>query len=168
MPVEQRDSTAQIRAALIAIVALLFVGMIGYALFRAATPGGTPGVTPSDKSKYTAGDAERLAERIADAGPLLLSDVSGNGQKRPIYLAHTGDNPKEGWIAGDAHAPGAPPDCFLSWDADAQRLRSDCSASTFDDAGGYRVDDPAIVKYPTTVNEDGVLQVDMLNPLSSP
>lgn len=48
---------------------------------------------------FEAGDAERLAERIAkDHAPLLFPDASPN-QSRPIYLDHAGGPPTEGWVA---------------------------------------------------------------------
>ena len=136
MPIERRDSSAQLRAILIGVVALIFVATLGYATFRAASGDGQGVVTNpgSNNERFNAGDAERLADRIAEDGPVLHGDPSGN-QARPIYISHVGDDPEEGWYSFVAKPTDSPEDCFVNWDLDAETFTSDCSDDTFDRTG---------------------------------
>ncbi len=161
MPVEQRDSTAQLRAIAIAVVALAFAVLLGYATFRATSSNSAPSVTRADTGLFSVGDSKRLARQIEADGPLLLSDVSGKGQNRPVFVGHHGDDPATGWEAGDARPPGAAEDCFLEWKTDVGRLRAKCDTSAFDDGGGYEIQDARLRHYPVEVTDNGLVQINL-------
>lgn len=82
-------------------------------------------------------DTERMAEEIAERGPFLLPDASPN-RSLDIYIQHLGDDPREGWLAFLARAPGQDDrDCSLTWDGD--RFVDPCGEVTFPaDGSGLR------------------------------
>ncbi len=159
MPIERRTSRNQVTTVLIAVFSLVLVASIVYALIQLASGGKGLSFDLGD-DRFVAGNAERLARQASDA-PILLSDVSGNGQQRPIVLSHNGEDPKRGWVAFDARPPGAPDDCILQVDRATGELRfapadrDRCGNQTFPvDGSGFRT-------YKWTVNGDGELVVDL-------
>jgi len=165
MPIERRTSRSQVTTVLIAVFSLVLVGSVVYALIQLASGGKGLSFDLGD-DRFVAGNAERLARQAADA-PILLSDVSGNGQQRPIVLSHGGDDPKRGWVAFDARPPGAPRDCIVQVDRDTGELRfaptdrPRCGNQTFPaDGTGFRT-------YKWSISDDGELVVD-LKPKRSP
>lgn len=104
---------------------------------------------------FDAGNAEDLAENVAEHGPVIYSDVAGGS--RDIYVQHIGEDLKSGWFAFDARPPGTSRDCTLEWQADEQRLRDPC-----DDAI-YPPDGEGLPQYPVLVTDDGDVEVDLRN-----
>ena len=156
MPIQRRSSRVQATTLAISIAAVVVVIVLGWLILQAATDDGEGAIDLGDDT-FEAGDARGRAEAIAKDGPLLFSDVSGRGQRRPIFLAHLGDDPKTGWYAFDAKAPGADPDCFLEWDASEEEFSSvgGCDERTFpQDGSGLR-------RYLVSVSRDGELEVDL-------
>lgn len=121
MPIERRTSRSQVTVVLIAICSLVLVGSLVYAIIQVAS-GGKGLSFDLGEDRFRAGNAEILAKQAKDA-PILLSDVSGNGQQRPIVLTHSGDDPKQGWVAFEARPPGAPTNCILQIDRTTKELR---------------------------------------------
>ena len=114
MPIERRSSSAQIRSILIAIVTVVFVATLGYAVFRAATGQKTSVTKGSDGGRWNTGTAQTKADEIAERGPILIPDPAG-AQRLPIYISHIGTDPDTGWHAFEARPPDAPHDCFIPW-----------------------------------------------------
>ena len=159
MPIERRTSRSQVTTVLIAVFSLVLVASIVYALIQLASGGKGLSFDLGD-DRFVAGNAERLARQAADA-PILLSDVSGNGQQRPIVLAHSGKDPKKGWVAFDARPPGAPADCIVQVDRGTGELsfapvdRPRCGDQVFPaDGTGFRT-------YVWSISSDGELVVDL-------
>ena len=131
MPIERRDPTSQIRSVLIAVVSLVFIVTLGYAVFRAATGQQSSVATGANDGTWTYGSAEDAADSVAEDGPILFSDVSGKGQRRPIAISHDGRNARTGWHAFVARPPTAPEDCFLRWNARRELFTTTCDDRTF-------------------------------------
>ena len=74
---------------------------------------------------FRAADAERLAEEIADRGPIFYGDVSGR-KDRDIILQHLGDDPDEGWYAFLAAPVDKGRDCTWQWQPDEELFRAKC------------------------------------------
>ena len=78
MPIERRDPTSQIRSVLIAVVSLVFIVTLGYAVFRAAT---------GQQSSVATGANDALADvakGVADGKRAVVSgytDASGDPAK---------------------------------------------------------------------------------------
>ena len=79
-------------------------------------------------------DANRMADQIADGGPLLFADAASG--ERDIIIQHVGEDAGSGWYAFDARVPGQPRDCFLRWEADAGEFVDSCDESLRIDATG--------------------------------
>lgn len=153
MPIERRSQSAQIRSILIAVVSLIFVVTLGYAVFRAATGQKTSVTQGTNGGQWNAGPAAPKADRIAADGPILFADPSG-AQRLPIYISHTGTKDSTGWYAFEARPPGAADDCFLEWDRTAEELVAPCDDSSYPPNGeGLR-------QFGATVTKDGDLIID--------
>jgi hypothetical protein len=66
-------------------------------------------------------NAAFLADQVAKDGPVLFQDLAGGD--RDIYVQHVGTDPKTGWSAFKATAPGVDRRCTLSWDRQGQVFR---------------------------------------------
>jgi hypothetical protein len=97
--------------------------------------------------------AAKMAKSISKDGPVLFPDASGN-RSRDIYVQHLGDDPTTGWLAFDAHKPGASRDCYLEWHADRQVFVDVCDKSE------VPADGTGLRQYPATVNKKGTLVID--------
>lgn len=120
MPVERRSGTQQMTAIGVGIVAVLLAVGLAWGLLALASGGNGPVRLRLGDDQFNAGQATRLSRQIAKEGPVLFSDVSGRGQRRPIFVNHFGDDPEIRWVAFSAKAPGAPEGCFLSWSDERQ------------------------------------------------
>ena len=120
MPVERRSGSQQTRSVIIAVVALVIAVLGAWGMIRLASGGqGTVKVQLGDDT-FDAGFATRMADQIDKDGPLLFSDVSGRGQRQPIYVVHIGSDDKDGWFALSAIAPGAAEGCFVTWNPESE------------------------------------------------
>jgi hypothetical protein len=155
MPIERRSSGAQVRSIVIAVVSVLLVGTLGYAVIRAATDRDTA-VTrgAAGGGKWNAGSAASKAKLVAEGGPILIPDPGG-AQRLPIYISHTGSSAKKGWYAFEARPAGAPSDCFIEWDRKKREFVAPCDQST------YPVDGTGLRSFDTTVTRDGDLIIDL-------
>lgn len=118
MPVEQRSRISQLTGVLIAVGAVVLAIGVSWGLLHMASGGEGPVKIQLGDEDFDAGQVERIAAQIAEEGPVLYSDVSGRGQRQPIWVNHFGDDAKTQWYVFSAIAPGAPEDCFLTWNAE--------------------------------------------------
>lgn len=154
MPIEQRKTSGQLRAVSIALAVLAAAVALTVLFFQFAgngtsTSGGGTSSASSPGGLFAAGRADRLSKSIAKDGPLLFSDVSGRGQRRPLFLSHEGPSPRIGWTAFAAQNPGDPAGCYLQWVKSADHFvgrdekGKDCGSMTFPKSGdglpSYRV-----------------------------
>ena len=155
MPIERRSSSAQIRSILIAIVTLVFIATLGYAVFRAATGQKTSVTQGSNDGRWNTGSADTKAKAIAKDGPILIPDPAG-AQRLPIFLSHVGTDATTGWYAFEARPPGAPKDCFLEWNRSERQFRGTPSCGDVT----YPVEGTGLRTFEATVTKDGDLIVD--------
>ena len=120
MPVERRSGSQQTRSAIIAVVALVIAVLGAWGMIRLASGGQGPVKVQLGDDTFDAGYATRMADQIDKDGPLLFSDVSGRGQRQPIYVVHIGSDQKDGWFALSAVAPGAAEGCFVTWNPESE------------------------------------------------
>ena len=120
MPVERRSGSQQTRSAIIAVVALVIAVLGAWGMIRLASGGHGPVKVQLGDDTFDAGYATRMADQIDKDGPLLFSDVSGRGQRQPIYVVHIGSDDKDGWFALSAIAPGAAEGCFVTWNPESE------------------------------------------------
>ncbi len=106
---------------------------------------------------FQGGNAERLADEIADRGPIIYGDISdtGTGSSRDVILQHLGDDPEEGWYAFRAQPPDQGRECTWDWRPDEELFRASCDASLTAPADGEGLE-----SYPVEVT-DGKLDVDL-------
>jgi len=145
-----------VRSILIAVVSVLFIATLGYAVVRAATGQKTAVTKGADDGRWNTGSATSKASAIAKDGPILIPDPAG-AQRLPIFISHVGDDAESGWYVFEARPPDAPDDCFLSWNADAGEFRgsADC-----DDDATYPATGDGLRQFDATVTKDGDLVVD--------
>jgi hypothetical protein len=106
---------------------------------------------------FVAGNAERRSAAIAADGPILLGDVASG--ERDVYLQHLGDDPATGWYAFDARRPGTDRGCTLVWEpasGSGGAFSDPCDGSVVPADGGD------LPRYDITVNDDGLLVVDLV------
>ena len=120
MPVERRSGSQQTRSVIIAVVALAIAVLGAWGMIRLASGGQGPVKVQLGDDTFDAGFATRMADQIDKDGPLLFSDVSGRGQRQPIYVVHIGSDDKDGWFALSAIAPGAAEGCFVTWNPESE------------------------------------------------
>lgn len=131
------------------LIALLAVVLGLVALFGLSVLSGRGDVELSNLGDrdFEAGDAERLAKRIAeDREPFLFPDASPN-RSRPIYVDHAGGPVDEGWVAILAVDDG----CALTYTGDGY---VDCEGTEFPREG------TGLTRYETRV-DDGTVYVDL-------
>ncbi len=106
---------------------------------------------------FQGGNAERLADEIAEGGPILYGDVSdtGTADSRDIILQHIGDDPEEGWYAFLAYPPDQRRDCFWQWQPDEELFRATCDEDLTAPADGE-----GLLQFPVVV-DDGKLDIDL-------
>lgn len=103
---------------------------------------------------YIVGDADSLARSVSRDGPLLLPDLLGSS--RDIYVQHVAG---EDWRTFEAHAPGAARKCVLKWEAAARHFTDPCTPGVT-----YPADGSGLTTFPTSVDPDGRLVVDLRQP----
>jgi len=105
--------------------------------------------------RFELGKAESLATTVARRGPLLLPDPLGRG--RDVWVQHLGGSD---WRTFDAHPPGAPSRCVVAWEAPRRVFVDRCSGRE------HPADGAGLVSFPTEVNEDGRVVIDLRSPVS--
>jgi len=168
MPVERRSGSRQVTALAIGVVSVVLAVALAWGLLALASGGDGPVRLRLGDDEFDAGQAARLSTQIGEDGPVLFSDVSGRGQRRPIYVNHFGDDPEQRWVAFSATAPGAAEDCFLQWSPERELFEE---RAVEDGAGRERGELCRDVTYPPTgegleqyewkVDDDGNLLIDL-------
>ncbi len=145
------------KAVLLAVGAVVAAVVVGVLVVKAA-PSNPDQVRLGD-DEFNAGYAEVLADAIVegDGQPLIFNDVSGGD--RDIYVQHLGEDDTTGWTAFETRLPGSD-DCFAVWDVDRELFVSSC-----DETVTFLADGTGLVAYPTRVNADGRVIVDLRRPV---
>jgi hypothetical protein len=104
--------------------------------------------------RFELGRADALADTVARRGPLLLPDPLGRG--RDVWVQHLGGSD---WRTFDAHPPGAPSRCVVEWEAARRVFVDRCSGRE------HPADGVGLVTFPTEVNEDGRVVIDLRSPV---
>ena len=171
MPVERRSGKQQVVSIGIGVVAVVLAIGLAVGILTLAGGGDAPVRLRLGDDQFDAGQAERLSVQIAEDGPVLFSDVSGRGQRRPIQVNHFGDDHEIRWVAFSATAPGAEENCFVSWSAEREvfeeRAVADgnryqegeiCRDITFPPTG------EGLEQYEWEVDDEGNLIIDLRTP----
>lgn len=174
MPVERRTGTKQITSVLLGVAVLVIAIAAAWGMIVLASGGKGPVKVRLGEDTFDAGYTARMAKQIGSEGPLLFSDVSGRGQRQPIYVNHFGHEDDTRWVALSAVAPGASEGCFLSWNArrnlfeersakegggkDTGRL---CRDVTWSADGSEGSDGSKLTAFPWKVDADHRLIVDL-------
>lgn len=162
MPIERPNSSRQTTVLIASVAALLVALGLVAAAMSAASRNTPPSVRTGKRTRFDAGLAKERAKSIAEDGPLLFSDVSGSGQRLPVFVSHVGDDHKSGWNIIGAHPPDTPDDCFLEWSRDEKVFHADCAGATYPADGGD------LPHYGWEVDKDGHLLIDLRAPTTKP
>jgi hypothetical protein len=138
-------------AALVALGGVL-VGVLLFVVVLNAMGSGSGGdrVGPD---LFLLGQATPLAATIAEEGPLLLPDPLGRG--RDVYVNHLGGGD---WRTFEVNPPGAPPRCVVRWEPERRVFVDGCGGRE------YPPDGAGLVAYPTTVDDEGRVVIDLRHP----
>jgi len=137
----------------VVVALLLFLVMANVARTSGGNGGGT-GSGDRTKREFVVGRAGSLAGTVARQGPLLIQDPLRGRQN--IYVQHLGE---DRWRAFDSTPPGAPLRCQLKWRPATADFGDGCSGRT------YPRDGTGLVSYPTRVNDDDRVLVDLRSPI---
>lgn len=148
------------KAVVIAVVAIVAGLGVGWLVLQLASSGQADINLGEDE--FNAGYTEVLADAIdeGDGRPLIFSDVSGGD--RDIYVQHLGTTDDEGWTAFETRVPDRE-DCFAEWDLAAELFVATCDAELT-----FPADGEGLTSYPTTVNADGRLIIDLRSTTGGP
>lgn len=169
MPVERRTGSKQLTSIVFAVVAVALAIGLAWGMLALASGGDGPIRLQLGDDEFNAGQAERLSAQIQQDGPVPFSDVSGRGQRRPIYLNHFGDDPDVRWVAFPAIPPGAATGCFMVWNEqrDLFEVRRPPEGAGRDDVGELCSDDTyppngeGLEQFGWRVDDDGNLIIDV-------
>lgn len=132
------------------VAAALLFAVMTRVTSTASTPAGGSG---ERTAQFELGKATDYAKTIARDGPILFPDPQG--RSRDIYIQHLGE---DAWLAFEARVAGAPRQCVLKWEQGARRFVDPCDGRVFPPDGA------GLVSFPTTVNDDGKVVVDLSKP----
>lgn len=132
------------------IAAALLFAVMTRVTSTTSTPAGGSG---NRTAQFELGRATDYAKTIARDGPLLFPDPQG--RSRDIYIQHLGD---DAWLAFEARVTGAPRQCVVKWEQGARRFVDPCDGRVFPPDGA------GLVRFPTTVTDDGNVLVDLSSP----
>ena len=152
-PVEASKGHHAGRAALVSLVGVVVL-FVALALVTLALGGRKSADLRIGDATFQGGKTSRLADEIADRGPIIYGDVSGR-KDRDMILQHLGDDPEKGWYAFLASPIDKPRDCTWEWQAEQERFRARCDHSLTAPADGA-----GLPQFPVTVS-DGRIDVDL-------
>ncbi len=143
---------ARRRTVLFTAIGAVLAGLLLFAIVARvqSTGGDSQGGRSNGAPQFDAGNAERIAANIARDGPLLFPDPRGGS--RDIRVQHLGGTE---WIAFEARAAGAPRQCTLRWEGGPRHFVDPC------DGRIYPADGTGLVTFPTRVDDDGRVLVDL-------
>ena len=152
---EEHDAAAHRRTVLFTAVGAVIAAALLFAVVtRVSTTTATPaGGSGERTAQFELGRATDYAKTIARDGPLLFPDPQG--RSRDIYIQHLGG---DAWLAFEARVPGAPRQCAVKWEQAARQFVDPCDGRVFPPDGA------GLVRFPTTVNDDGRVVVDLSTP----
>ena len=152
---EEPDAAAHRRTVLFTAVGAVIAAALLFAVVtRVSTTTATPaGGSGERTAQFELGRASDYARTIARDGPLLFPDPQG--RSRDIYIQHLGE---DAWLAFEARVPGAPRQCAVRWEQGARHFVDPCDGRVFPPDGA------GLVRFPTKVNDDGLVVVDLSNP----
>jgi hypothetical protein len=101
--------------------------------------------------RFDAGQVESIADRIEedDGLPVLYPDLVG--RDRNLYVQHTEESPRRGWVAFGAFDPDDP-DCAVTLDRAAKVLVNACDEGTT-----YPLDGRGLRYYPVDIEGNRLL-----------
>ena len=132
MPVAKGPKFDLRSAAIIGGIALMVAFGLGIAALFFAQSSGNIEVRLGD-SAFQRIETDRMAESIAEQGPVLWPDVAGGS--RDIWLQHIGADSGSGWTAFDARVRGASRDCNVAWDAEQRTFTDPCTGTVYPETG---------------------------------
>lgn len=155
VPPQTEDAAAHRRTVLFTAVGAVIAAALVFAVMTrvtstASTPAGGSG---NRTAQFELGKASDYARTIARDGPLLFPDPQG--RSRDIYIQHLGD---DAWLAFEARVSGAPRQCVLKWEQSPRHFVDPCDGRIFPPDGA------GLVSFPTAVNHDGKVVVDLSAP----
>jgi hypothetical protein len=114
-------------------------GLLVLAAIFAATWGIAAWISGSDAETtsrlapetLTVGGVERVAETIADDGPILFPGLNTTSGERTLVLDHEGDDPTRGWRVYLAHPATADASCAVT-QVEGTRRFTDCDGDDVD------------------------------------
>jgi hypothetical protein len=101
---------------------------------------------------FEVGRVDQIAPRVAEGGPLLFQAL--RGAALDIYVQHLGTDTAHGWLAFEAHRPGALRRCVAVWQPPQRAFVDSCDHVT------YPADGTGLEHYAVTV-AGGKLAVDL-------
>ena len=138
---------------LTALLGVLFAALIVVFAVRSANQPGGRLQGAFGGGPYDMGRAGVLARAVARDGPILLPDPLRHN--RDLYVQHLGGDATKGWLAFEAHSPGASRRCLLRWEPAARHFRDPC------DGRAYPADGPGLTSFPATVDGRGHVVIDL-------
>ena len=157
VPVAPNRADPARQAIIIALAGILGAVAIFFLLTRALNfgSGDSSGVDIRiGDSVWQPGSTDRLSSDIDKAGPLLVSDVSGTGD-RDLYLQHVGEDPNQGWTAFAARQPDQSRPCTALWEDSSRTFVDSCNGSVYPESG------EGLPMFPVTISADGAIAVDL-------
>jgi hypothetical protein len=140
-------------ALLIGILAVLTAVLVIIFVLRLAHSSGAK--VQLGTAQFQVGKADHLAGPIARDGPLLFQALRGG---HDLYVQHLGPDPRQGWLAFEAHAPDQPRRCQLRWQPADRQFLDPC------DRRSYPADGTGLTQYAATVAANGEVDVDLRQP----
>ena len=138
-------------AALVAVGGVLAGVLVFMVVLKLMGSGG--GGNRAGTDLFLLGQATPLAATVGESGPLLLPDPLGRG--RDVYVNHLGGGD---WRTFEVNPPGAPARCAVRWTPDRRLFVDGCSGRE------YPPDGAGLVSYPTDVDDEGRVVVDLRHP----
>lgn len=137
------------------LVALVAAGFMMWGAVAIISDGKGTGQL-SGRQRFGPLDLSRVAEEIADRGPIFFPDASP-ARRRDIFVQHLGETSEVGWLAFSAFAPGQDDrDCALIWRRPSQLFEDPCTGETFSPEG------EGLEQYDVEIDTDaGDLYVDL-------
>jgi hypothetical protein len=132
----ERFAATRLRSPLARAVVPVVGGALVIALILLATWGVAALVrhSPSEQlapSTFRVGNAEDVAEEIAENGPLLFPGLDTSTGERSLVLNHEGDDPTRGWGIYWAYPEDRDTSCPVTQEQGSRRF-TDCEGRTLD------------------------------------
>jgi hypothetical protein len=109
-----------------------FAALFGLTWLMAGWISGNPeSVTNLGARTFEVGSVDRIAEQVAENGPILFPDLRSPDGTRSIVLDHRGENPAVGWRVFAAYPADRPVTCLVEQVA-STRTFVDCDGRSLD------------------------------------